>query len=246
MVFSKSAYLDFVLYTPDSADLIQSTFVNLGTFSRELAEYLMREVQPGWLVYDVGANLFEFTEIAARKAGPTGAVYSFEPQSALVQGYRLAQQQNNYENSASIHVHEFGLADINGEVPITIMEHNGGAATISPEFQEYSISVVGRPYVSGGTISVKRADSIGLPTTIPDLIKLDIEGAEELFWRGAPDFVKACPRLIVEVGPYTQRWFTEELLVNRKAYSLSGALIEVPQSFAQQQDIVFSAYAPYL
>lgn len=38
-------------------------------------------INPGDVVYDLGANVGHFTEMAVAKVGPTGALYAFEPEN---------------------------------------------------------------------------------------------------------------------------------------------------------------------
>jgi len=50
----------------------------LGTYEPGLQEAARQLIQPGMVVYDVGANIGYISLIAARLAGENGHVYSFE------------------------------------------------------------------------------------------------------------------------------------------------------------------------
>ena len=53
-------------------------------FSKEpgTVKWINAEVKPGQTFYDIGANIGVYTILAARKTGPEGKVYSFEPHAA--------------------------------------------------------------------------------------------------------------------------------------------------------------------
>ena len=56
----------------------------LKIFSKEpgTVKWIISEVKPGQTFYDIGANIGVFTILAARKTGPQGKVFAFEPHAA--------------------------------------------------------------------------------------------------------------------------------------------------------------------
>jgi FkbM family methyltransferase len=56
----------------------------LKLFSKEpgTVKWINAEVKPGQIFYDIGANIGVYTILAARKTGPEGKVYGFEPHAA--------------------------------------------------------------------------------------------------------------------------------------------------------------------
>lgn len=223
MEFSKNAFGDFYSYTGVDGDFIQERIKAYGHFEEGISLWILKNVQPGWIVYDIGANVFEYTELSARVAKKQGMVYAFEPQKDLVKAYERSQELNDYTDVAAIKVFPFGLSDVNDTVKFYKNESSVGGSSIDKDFVEYSHRQCGAEFVET-TIEVKRADSIYLPEVIPDLIKIDIEGAEESFWRGAPNFLKKARHIIAEIGPYTSEWILSEYMIDRKAYDLSDVL----------------------
>lgn len=240
MPYVKSSYLDFSLYV-NGNDYVPNMFKDCGFYQKHVNDWLMDNVKPGWIVYDIGAHIFEITEIAARLAGRQGKVYSFEPQANLIKNYVKTRDANDYRNASDIFVFPFGLGKENAVVPMTMVGNNTGGATIVPEFREYRKQEYGQVDHITKSITIKRADSIDLPQDVPNLIKIDIEGSEPDFWLGAPDFLKKAEHIIIEIGPYTPTWFFNELISNRTAYNLETGepVSSVPDS-GRQIDLIMT------
>lgn len=218
--FVKSKYMDFYLFAGYKNDYIHKKYVEQsGTFDPFLAEWLIKNVKPGWVVYDVGANMFEVTELSSRLSGPKGLVRAFEPQIDLVNKYIAAQKLNTYENAAPIHVHSFGLGSETKNTKFMVNKDNLGGSTFKESFKDFANSFLD---IEWETIEceIKRVDSLALEDEQPDLIKVDIEGGEEDFWSGATDNIKNTPYIIMEMGPYTSKSFFNEVAFGRLCYDI--------------------------
>jgi FkbM family methyltransferase len=153
-----------------------SAFI-LGNHEPEVQELLSKVLDPGMVYYDVGANVGFFGVIAARLLGPSGRVVCFEPLPA---------------NARQIEYN----AKLNGFVNIVVRcEALGGSnrvetfnTSIEPTWG--SLSSVGKaPEQALGKISVdvRTLDALCVPDglPLPDVIQVDIEGAEAEFLEGA-------------------------------------------------------------
>jgi FkbM family methyltransferase len=134
-----------------------------GVYEPELALALQQVVKPGMTCFDCGANAGYFTLLLSKLTGPTGQVYAFEPVPINANYIRRHLELNAIKNVTLL---EYALADTNGTV-----NFSGGGA-------QGQISADGNVSVSCRTI-----DSAGLPP--PDLMKIDVEGAEVALVRGA-------------------------------------------------------------
>lgn len=222
-----SLNLNFKLYATREDDLLQKLFIDYGCTDDSFYNWAKNTVKPGWIIYDFGANIFEYTEIFARLSGPSGQVYSFEPQKELVENYRIAQKYNSYEDASSINIFNFGVSNKTEDVMLTTNLKNLGASSMSPVFLEYykhHRALSSENFISQ-QIHVKRLDEVDVPNKTPDLIKLDIEGAEWLAWQGFPDFIKNTKIIIAEVGQYTEPELLKEYMLGRKAYYFDGSLV---------------------
>lgn len=139
-----------------------------GAYEPELTRLIQSIVRPGMTCYDCGANAGYFTLLFSKLVGPNGHVFSFEPLSANVQHIRRHVFLNGCTN---VTVVEGALANSNGKVTFA---SDGALGRIGTE----------------GEIEVdcRRIDSIGVPA--PDVMKIDVEGAEEALVDGAEQSIR--------------------------------------------------------
>ena len=244
----KSRYFDFHLYAVNAEDELQSAFIEKGTFDYVVSKWIVDNVSRGWTIYDIGANIFEYTELFARKSGETGIVHAFEPQNELVKGYKIARRYNDYTGVAPIKIYQVALSNEDSYLELKKSDTHSGLASLNFDQVERNIDA----FNSVEVVRSLRADSseLALPQAVPDLLKLDIEGAEKLFWEGAPDFLKNSKRILAEVTyKVTSNYLIEEYLKNRVAYSIhtkktlstvDEIVKEIKNQPHQQSNIVFT------
>ena len=74
----------------------------LGTYEPELLSTLASLVEPGWVTYDLGANIGYISLLLARLAGLEGRVYSFEALPANLERLRLNLRLNALEERVTV------------------------------------------------------------------------------------------------------------------------------------------------
>jgi len=147
-------------------------------YEKELA-HLHRFVSPGMVIIDGGASCGIYTILAAKLVGPSGLVLSFEPAreafSVLEKNVRLNRLQNVQAYHAALSDKE-GTAVLyrHGEAPNSYSL--GAPATTDVFFEEVKTRALSR------VMPEDMAERTGL-------IKLDVEGAEELVLRGAQSII---------------------------------------------------------
>lgn len=187
-----------------SAKLVTSTEGGLryllarsADFDPMLYELIRRYVRPGDVVWDIGANVGLFSFTAAARAGRDGLVLAVEADTWLVGLLRRSAQINARSSRALAPVHV---------LPVAISDHTGTA--------EFCIAKRNRStnYLEGyGTTQTGgERDRILVPTfTIdqllerfpaPNLLKIDVEGAEEQALAGAGAVLAGRPLVVCEVA----------------------------------------------
>src|SRR6185503_5011057 len=144
--------------------------------STGLGQHIRRQ-QPGRTFVDVGANV-GFYSLLAREAGMQ--TNAFEPEPSIA---KFLQR-----NEAVFgRIFPVALGDKSESLPLYILPGNSGAASLVP--QEGCVLLDERVPVR--TFSeFALGGQLGEPSHI-DLIKIDVEGAEEQTVRGMIDFFKA-------------------------------------------------------
>lgn len=134
----------------------------LGSYELTNQQLLASEVQPGNVVFDIGAHVGYFTLLAARLVGPEGFVHAFEPHPQNVEFIERHIHLNKLEN-VGLH-------------PIAVSKQSGNAY-----FGDGVSSSTGH-LSPGGDLEVKTSsldDLLGSDTVKPpQLIKIDVEGGE--------------------------------------------------------------------
>jgi FkbM family methyltransferase len=163
----------------------------LGVHERAVTELVTREVGPGQTAFDVGANIGYFTLLLARRVGPSGRVFAFEPDPQNCELLRRNLALNGYANVTV--------------VPKAVADHSGTLklwrAAAAGDHRIYD-SHDGREAIEVPTV---RLDDVVREFAGPvHFIKMDIQGAEALALRGMVDLLSRAPhvKMVMEFWPY--------------------------------------------
>lgn len=143
-------------------------------------------LRPGMVFWDIGAHIGFFTMMTSRLVGKTGRVQAFEPMPHNRERLLAAAQKNGCEN---ITVCEYALSAAEGEAMLYASESSAMWTLVREQSQEQK----------GIPVQCSTLDVYARSATPPDLIKIDVEGAELDVLRGGAQFLaRAKPRVIVE------------------------------------------------
>ncbi len=159
-----------------------------------------RLLRPGMICIDVGANLGYFTLLMADLVGPAGAVVAFEPNPRLCGLARSSLYASGFRDRTCLS--EFAAADRDGAV----VELSFDAAL------PMNGTIVGGSRPGSTPVKTVRLDTAcgGLPRL--DLVKIDVEGAEEAVWDGMQDLLDRHAGACVVLEWNAQRPNAERLL----------------------------------
>ena len=150
-------------------------------------------VQPGDSVWDVGANVGLFSFAAAVAAGPHGRVLAVEPDTTLVRLLRRSARVN--PDHAVVEVLPAAVADGLGVGRFHIARRNRSTNHLDGFGTTQT----------GGTRSIELVptmtlDWLATSLPAPDVIKIDVEGAEMRVLAGASGLLRTHPTIICEVA----------------------------------------------
>lgn len=174
----------------------------MGYYNKNIVALLNHILQSGMTVIDVGANIGEITLVCAKRVGQTGKVIAFEPIDHIADELQKNIERNHLRHVSVVRT---GLSDTaSSQLPIyascgreSARDENHGLASL------YGNYTRNRPlqFIDITTLDSHLAQH---PTDRVDLIKVDIEGAELPFLRGAEHTLRTHrPRLIIEVQDET-------------------------------------------
>ena len=173
----------------------------LGSSEPESAAFIDSFLKPGMVFFDAGAHIGEYSLIAASRVGDRGRIHAFEAQPATATLLRENCVSNQLRN---IVINSCAVSDHNGHLDFDICS-------------EPSMSSIATPVGSGKRLARIRVPSITLDdycrekNVWPDLLKIDVEGAEWLVLQGAAQMLSrpspAAPAVLFECLDSTYKRF---------------------------------------
>lgn len=159
-------------------------------------------LRPGMTFVDVGANRGYFSILAARRVTRSGHVYAFEPNPTVLADLNIHVALNNVADT--VRCSDLAITDSAGhelELFVSTCPTNSGLSSLTPSEEmlaEGSLTPDHTIRVRTETLD-QWAEAARIDKPI-DLIKIDVEGAEDLVLRGMSRLLKDAPphRIVVE------------------------------------------------
>jgi FkbM family methyltransferase len=158
-----------------------------------LTEFIWRNVAPGQVVLDVGANHGYYSLVLADLVGATGHVHAFEPNPRLLDLLGRTVALNGFWHL--VRLHGAAVADRPGPpmaFVATEAEPKNGRLLMPGE------AATAEPGAIRTEVPVLSLDA-AVPGAV-DFVKIDVEGAEELVWQGMQGLIERSPgiRIVME------------------------------------------------
>lgn len=190
-------------------------------------------IKPGMVIVDVGANVGYYTLLAARcfsDQRSDGVIYAFEPEPT---NFGLLVKNIAINGYTTIMAHQEALADKPGTLRLFTDRVNTGNPSLTAE----------NVPASGGSVEVAATTlDLFLSRGRVDLIKVDIQGAEGLFFAGAYETLQRSPlKILMEFWPYGLRNLGTdplELLNKLQGYGFTVQRITATSPFLERVDPV--------
>jgi FkbM family methyltransferase len=181
MYWFPEAYEAAIIYSLEDCD----------SETRFLLESLLN---PGMTFIDLGANIGFYSLAAAKKIQRNGKVYAFEPQPLCCKVLRQSVHANGYDGL--VDVIEKGVSNKTTTCALHLKYPGDGGASLYVNPQEGI-----KPFLVETVTLDDFFENKGWPTV--DLIKMDIEGAEQAALEGMKQLVGRNPdlKLIIEFSP---------------------------------------------
>ncbi|WP_416671995.1 FkbM family methyltransferase [Egbenema bharatensis] len=199
---------------------------------------MMRILKPGWHCLDVGANHGYYSVLMSSMVGASGRVIALEPNHRLADMVRKTMEVNGFNDRATVRTN--AVSSKSGEiVKLTVPPGHTGHA---------SIKHTARPTDEVMEVETVTIDELTAEWPQVNLIKVDVEGAEEFVWQGMRETVRRNKDIVIvlEFGANrypNSRAFLEEIVAegfilryidydtHPKEISIDECLSDRPHSF---------------
>ncbi len=164
-----------------------------------ITDFVWRNVKPGQVTVDVGANHGYYTLLLADLVGPQGKVHAFEPNPRLAELLGLNIAVNGFWHVAEARVEALG-------------DRDGETARFVVPLRDPKNAHLVRPGqrlpedLDAARLAVHEVPLASLDEAVPgraDFLKIDVEGAEEAVWRGMQRLIARSPGIgiVMEFNP---------------------------------------------
>lgn len=164
---------------------------------------LLDNIREGMVVCDIGAHIGLLTLAAAKRVGPSGRVFAFEPAPDIVRTLRNHVRFNGYERT--VDVVNAVVGDVTGTTPFYVYGDSMSASLGRDNLDVLSPQRLTDPQLKAVEVTMPSTtlDDFARKRTVePDLLKIDVEGAELLVLRGARELLtKKAVVVLCEVHP---------------------------------------------
>lgn len=183
-----------ILIDPTLDQGVELSLFETGTYEKGTIQLLKKQLQPGDVFLDIGANIGLMSVIASKIVGERGKVCAVEANPNTVTILQANIELNHCKNVELIPV---ALSDEQGTAVLfeNWEVNRGGASLISQSNEQAGIEV-----------KMERLDDLFNEDDRVDLVKIDVEGFEPQVIRGGMAwFKKQQPVFIIEVSEQREK-----------------------------------------
>lgn len=175
-----------------------------GCYEQAAQEYFQKQLKSGCVFYDVGANFGFYSLLAARQGAQ---VFAFEPDVSVAESLERHVRLNSL--NARIVIIRAAVYSTTGSIaldPASCQRGHGNA----------HVGVALDPSHPTVPVVCTTLDDFARGHVAPDIVKIDVEGAESEVLKGAEKvFAESRPHLLCEVHDRANAFFVEAWLKDR-------------------------------
>jgi len=191
---------DGIIFDLDVQECVQKAIFCFHYFEPEDVSVFRKFIKPGGVLFDVGANIGQYSLLASKLMGQTGKIYAFEPSQDIQP--RL-QENINLNAFKNIEIIPYAVAARSGKMKFyrANEEGNQGVGSLMPA-QDYRSEIRSAEGVNVDVVSLDDfCESRGIKQV--DFLKIDVEGYDLEVLKGAENLMERNPDLVImsEVEP---------------------------------------------
>lgn len=233
----------FMMYVDTRDTGFASHMLMNGFWEIHITEAIASVLRPGMTVIDAGANFGYYSLLMANIIGPKGHLYAVEANPKTTQLLKKTLNVNGFKGRST--VVEAALSDTDGQKVSFKMPKNEpknahllrkGEAANAANTDAFEII----------TVTTKRLDSVIPHKGKIDLIKIDVEGAEQMLWQGMENIIRSNQDITIVMEVNSQRYanpgaFYQDIVDNGfplRMIDRENGIVEVENDFlaAKKED----------
>jgi len=214
--------MDYHLDFPDGFDYVKQDIDNLGYWEKRTTEFVKKHLKPGQTFLNVGAHVGYYAILASRLGAKIDA---FEPS---IVNRELLVQNIAFNRSPNITWHIEALSNKPGKIKLFTGKTSG------------ENSILENYHNAGGfdLVDAVRYDDLNLG--IPDMILIDVEGAEKMVLEGMPSVLNTDKPIILVIEDWYNK-VTDWLIDNYGFALVTTDRMSGNRMLCKNQDIPFEA-----
>jgi FkbM family methyltransferase len=170
----------WLLGDPHDERIIPIEIINFGSYEKECLEMMLKLIDDGDSVFDIGANVGWYSiNIARAKAGVK--INAFEP---IPRTFDYLRRNLELNGSSSVAIHNRGLSDAAGDLVFYYYPEGSGNASMADLTHSAGVQKIVSPVDTLDRFVAERAARV-------DFIKCDVEGAELKVFKGAREVLSS-------------------------------------------------------
>lgn len=160
-------------------------------YEPQVAEAIEQHTEPGDVCFDVGCQWGIFSLLMAEIVEDSGQVYAFDPIPYHINALHKSAEQNYFSNVSGYQV---AVTDEMGETKVYPHATNTGASSLHRDSVSQGLPLIVPTITLESFCERNRINS-------PDLIKIDVEGAELQVLKGALPVLSPETTVLMEIHP---------------------------------------------
>ncbi|MCS7138831.1 MAG: FkbM family methyltransferase [Crenarchaeota archaeon] len=190
---------------------ISRFIIQQGSYERGTTKVFKEVIKEGMTFFDVGAHWGYYSLIAASLVGQKGKVFAFEPHPFNYEMLLKTIRLNGFSNIIPVNK---AVSDKNGKAVLFCSTSNVGSHSIV-------LSDGKDRYMEVETITLD--DFCEKNNVFPDVVKIDVEGAELKVLKGMSKIIESSRRLILFIEfEYNKKELYKFLSKNFEIYHITG------------------------
>jgi len=181
----------YSMYLSINEPIITPWLLKAKTWEPVLTEYLKKTIKSGQTFVDVGANMGYFTLLASQLVGPKGNVYAFEPGA---EAYQLLTKNIKLNKCTNVTAIQKAVGSYTGRMKLFGYGKDGdigrqGLTKVEDRDEAWLARNPAKRESSWSLVDVARLAEALPEGSIPDFIKVDVEGGEKDSLEGMRDIL---------------------------------------------------------